>query len=337
MVGRVVAIAGLVASSALLTSHRADATVVVKQKGVAIFTVDLGSAQKTLSQAALTYTYVKSLGANAVALNFPFQISGFDTNDPSAIPGITPSATLLGQLVALAKQDHLMVALRPLLAENTLGKHWRGQLAPTNITTWFTNYAAFLHPYLVMAKAQAANSFYISNEFDSLVSEYPTKWVSFVKQARTIYKGTIYSSTPHSKFIPVSSAAAAYDDYDSVFVPDSATVATLTTGLETDLSHDRIPGKLSNLVLSEVGIAGAHGAYVIPYNFGLGPTVIRPIQTNWFTAMCNLYFADHLAGIYFWMLNLATFSPTEDDSASPTNWVATPSEAAIKTCFARTA
>jgi hypothetical protein len=42
-----------------------------------------------------------------------------------------------------------------------------------------------------------------------------------------------------------------------------------------------------------------------------------------------------MKGIYFWVLYLAEFSPTENDSSLYPNWMDTPTATAIKSCFAR--
>ena len=316
------------------SSDRADAASGKRQKGIDIFTVG-GDTATVLTQAKLTFDYCKSLGANAVSLNFPFAASGLKANDPHAIPGVTPSPDLLAQMVPLAAADGLSVHLRPLLDESDLVGGWRGTLAPTDPTTWFANYWSFLEPYLAMAKSSSVGSVYISSELDTMVANYQKKWLKLVADARNVYSGPIYSATSHQAFLPATAVTEAYDDYDPAFVKDTASIATLTTWLKKDLAADKIPGSASSLVLSEVGIAAASSAYLWPYQFNLKPPVIRSIQSNWFTAMCNTMVDDHLGGIYFWVLFMSTFSPTEKDTSLTTGWVGTGGGAAIKACFAR--
>ena len=330
----VVLVCGLSMITAIRSTDRAAAASLQRQKGIDIYTVG-GDTATILTQAKLTFDYCKSLGANAVSLNFPFAVSGLTANDPHAIPGVTPSPDLLAQMIPLATADGLSVQLRPLLDESNLIHGWRGTLAPTQPSTWFSNYSAFLQPYLAMATASNVGSFYISSELDAMVSKYRSKWVSLVAQARQVFAGPIYAATSHQSFLPSTSVTEAYDDYDPAFVDDSASIGTLTRWLKKDLVADKVPGPPGALVLSEVGIAAAHGAYVWPYQFNFKPPVIRSIQSNWFTAMCNTMFDDHLGGIYFWVLFMSTFSPTEKDTSQTTGWVGTGGGAAIKACFAR--
>ncbi len=199
-----------------------------RQKGIDIFTVG-GDTATVLTQAKLTFDYCKSLGANAVSLNFPFAVSGLKANDPHAIPGVTPSPDLLAQMVPLAAADGLSVQLRPLLDESDLVGGWRGTLAPTDPTTWFANYWSFLEPYLAMAKSSSVGSVYISSELDTMVANYQKKWLKLVADARNVYSGPIYSATSHQAFLPATAVTEAYDDYDPAFVKDTASIATLTT------------------------------------------------------------------------------------------------------------
>ena len=89
-------------------------------------------------------------------------------------------------------------------------------------------------------------------------------------------------------------------------------------------------------MLSDVGLAAVRGAWNQPYNTfaDLPVTIARKVQARWFTAACQTAKAEHLRGIYFWAVFLAPGkSPTEDDSASPYEWVGTASAEAIRACF----
>ena len=307
-----------------------------RQEGIALYVETQGlTDQQVLDQARLTFAYCKSLGENAVALNFPFEVSSVKANDPRSIAGVTPSPELLGQLIALGATYGLSAQVRPLLIEANLIHSWRGLLAPTRPAVWFSNYWNFIQPYLQVAQSEAAGSFYISSELESLVATEKQRWVDLIKRARSVFSGPIYASTTVGLFLPVSSALASFDDYNRIDAGDSASIATVTHGIETNLASANIPGARSSLVLSEVGIAAARGAYRAPYDFGLAPPVVRSIQSRWFTAMCNTFWTDHLRGIYFWVLSLSSFSPSENDADSTTGWVGTASEAAIKACFSR--
>jgi hypothetical protein len=298
---------------------------------------------QALAQAKELFTYVKSLKANAVALNFPFYMTSLTSSDPTSGAG-TPSPARIAALTMLARGMGLQVQLRPYLSEaNFPPPDWRGMIAPKNLRAWFTNYLTFLRPYLVVAGSTGVTSFCIAAELTSMLN-YLNYWIPLVNRAKSIFGGEIIFSEnfpPPLETLPGTELG--WDAYTPVVLSSDAqaTVANLTKG---DLANYQSPGFQATpeqTTLEEVGISAVSKAYLTPWmtpsnvGFPQGAPIMRFIQTNWFAAACNAFWTLHMKGIYFWVLYLAEFSPTENDSSLYPNWMDTPTATAIKSCFAR--
>jgi hypothetical protein len=311
-----------------------------QQRGIAIY-VDVGQFDEAtaLDHATATFDYAKSLNANSVQLSFPFEMTSWASNDPHDTASVVPMATLLNKMVTLAEGNGLSVELRPLLLESNLppGASWRGEIQPTQPKVWFANYWTFLQPYLTLARNDGVASFYLESELDSMVTPaLSQRWSHLASEAAQIHPGKLVGSTSHTAYLFRHGIAQAYDDYDPTIQPDSASVATLTKSLENSLDYDAIPGKRSKLVLSEVGIPAVRHAYWQPWKFDVTGPIKRKVQVNWFTAMCDVAHAEHLAGIYYWDLDMGSSTPGGYVS-DPANWVNTKGANAITACFKKLA
>ena len=311
-----------------------------QQRGIAIY-VDVGQFDEAtaLDHAIATFDYAKRLHADSVQLSFPFEMTSWNSNDPHDTPSVTPMMTLLRKMVTLAADQGLSVELRPLLLESNLhpGASWRGEIQPSQPKVWFANYWTFLQPYLKLAANKGVASFYLESELDSMVTPaLSQRWSHLSSEAAQIYPGQLVGSTSHTAYLFRHGIAQAYDDYDPTIQPDSASVATLTKSLENSLDYDAIPGMRSKLVLSEVGIPAVHHAYWQPWKFDVTGPIKPKVQVNWFTAMCHVVQAEHLAGLYFWDLDMGSFT-TAGFPSDPATWVNTPGADAIKSCFKKLA
>jgi hypothetical protein len=330
----------MLAALAVPTGQTASAAQTRPELGINVV-VDMSISTPTtaLAQLKKVFAYCVSLHANAVALNFPFYVSSTTANDPHSGVG-TPSVSLLGQMIALAQHVHLRVQLRPGLDERNLRPSWRGAIAPSDPAAWFSAYWTWMEPYLALAQSTRASSFDIGMELDSLVSNDGALWPQLVSEAAGVYSGTLLYAGGNGIYISTPGTHLAYDAYQPIYEPNNkaATVAALTAGFQRNFNDLNVPGGLGSLRLGEVGLSATTGAYDEPYqfNFPANLPVVRSVQTNWFKAACNFFWSNHVAGIYFWALFMNSFSPTENDSAIPTEWVGTPSATAIRSCFART-
>jgi hypothetical protein len=122
------------------------------------------------------------------------------------------------------------------------------------------------------------------------------------------------------------------DAYPDVNLPDSASVAQLTTAWENWLEH-RSSSTLQNTVLQEVGIAAASGSYHHPAAWAeAGHTPVSAIQINWFTAACDAAQSLGLPGIYFW--DVDSYAEPSKGATSDTGAFIGRGDQAIKACFA---
>ena len=299
----------------------------------------------TLAAANQTFSYLQSLGATAVALNFLFSM-GSATSSVIAAGATTPSPPMLASLIDAARAHGLIVELRPLLDESTIKPRWRGSIDPGDPVAWFTSYQQFLAPYVALTTTHQVRRFVIGAELVSMIP-FVKQWRHLVKVITTTTAAAGTELSFDGNWQPVTGVAGigyGMDFYQPVILRPGATgtVRQFQAAMHTNLTQlfsspgSTTPVPLHKLILSEVGIAAIRGAWVRPYDTFTGTTkrIRRDVQANWFTAACQTAKTDHLKGIYFWTVFLApSKSPTEDDSASPYEWVGTKSADAIRTCF----
>jgi hypothetical protein len=344
-------VGALIAALALNADPKSATAVTTNmQYGVNVYVYDNctlpGSNWKTL--AVNEMTGIKSLGANSVAIAFPFYTRSptsnavfardtCDLNPVSPVSVQSPPPASLAVLVHEAKIRGLKVFLRPLMDEANLYviKQWRGLLAPTDQTAWFTSYKAMLRPYLQMAKSMGVERFAISTELNSLRTS--TQWSSFVTWAKTLYAGQLVYSTTWSggNTSGISGAAFGVDTYPGISKATPAWTATqLLAAWNALLPAHPIP---SGSGIHEVGISAVNGAYATPWIYAYpGGVFNATIQQRWFTAACQFAKSHSMVGIYFWGPNFAYNSGklmTANDPNFPAQ-LQPATQTAIKNCFA---
>jgi hypothetical protein len=259
----------------------------------------------------------KKLRANAIAIAFPLYTASLTSNSVTAMESCTsnteqtPPAAIVGDVVKIAHKAGLSVLLRPLIDQANLFSQspgaWRGNLAPSDVSEWFTNYLTTLRPYLQIAQTDHVEHFAIQSELDSL-ADLPN-WTTAIQLSRGIYSGNIvfdYSwDTPTVK-VSRPGTTLAIDTYPKVNSPVTATPAQILSQwnhLLTTRTYYRVPS-ISKVTIDEIGIAAQDGAYQQSYKGQLTPTSTYPfnqtIQVNWFTAACTFMKEHHLKGIYYW-------------------------------------
>jgi hypothetical protein len=296
---------------------------------------------------------IRSLGANSVAIAFPFYTTGLTSNrifaanrchgsvDPD--PGLdpqSPSAARLAVLVRAAQTHHLFVLLRPELNEDILRPKWRGAIAPTNRSAWFASYDQMMKPYLQMAQQYKVTRFDIAVELASLGDS--KHWASTIAFAKNFYGFNLVFDADwvgpgrgSVGLVPHPHTTFAVDAYPKVpKSTPSGSVAQLLAAWDGSLSDQSFPIPDSDITIDEAGINSVDGAYINPSTFAAGkfnPT----IQANWFTAACDFMKEHQFAGIYFWgpqfSFNfgklLTVPQPTQPTELQPET------QAAIRACF----
>lgn len=273
--------------------------------------------QDVSSGAAWTIRYITSLHANAVSVSIPFFENGDGVHRTSA----TPSPAQVAVLVTDARDAGLYVSLRPLLDGALPHGQVRTRFVPANATVWFRSYAAFLKPYLQMARREHVNQFIVGAELSQM--SHDKQWKGVVTEARKDYAGQL----------------ACADNWDHV-VKDGCDVSLQTV----DAYHPQFGNLTSSwerwlatmphgIAATEVGIAAAKGANSAPWNTQWPVKKLdTAAQATWFTDACHAAVHEHLAGIYFWSIGVGTKPPAGPTLESQTN-IGGAGIRAIRACF----
>lgn len=296
---------------------------------------------------------IKSLGANSVAIAFPFYTTGLTSNqifaanhcpgsidpDPELDPQ-SPTAARLAVLVRAAQTHRLFVLLRPELNEDVLRPKWRGAIAPTNRSAWFASYDRMMKPYLQMAEHDKVTRFDIAVELASLGNS--GHWTSTIAFAKSFYRFDLVFDADwvgpgrgSVGLVPHPHTTFAVDTYPKISKSTpSESVAQLVAAWDGSLSDQNFPLPNSDITIDEAGITSVDGAYSNPSTFA-GGTFNPKIQANWFTAACDFMKEHQFAGIYFWgpqfSFNFGKLL-TVPQPSQPTE-LQPETQAAIRACF----
>jgi hypothetical protein len=352
----VVGILGLLGSTLVGTSGGAAAIshATSAQYGVNVYVTDTCASSPTWQATANNESSgIKSLGANTIAIAFPFYTASLNSNsvfaanqcpgssdpDPAVSPQ-SPTAARVAVLVKSAQAHGLHVLLRPELNEVDLRPKWRGVIAPTNTTAWFASYQSMMKPYLQMAQTDKVTRFDISVELSSMAGA--KQWASAITADRKLYTGQLVFDGdwvgPGSGSVglaPHANTAWAVDTYPKVTKSTpSSSVSQLLGQWNSLLAAQKFPVSGASATIDEVGIIAQDGAYANPSTF-TGGTFDPKIQANWFSASCQFMKAHKFAGVYFWGPEFSYNSgklPTTSDSTHPTE-LQPQAQSAIKACF----
>ena len=316
----------------------------MRQLGIQVYwvanTTDSDAIVKMKARRIINYAI--SLGANSIALTFPFYTYGLISDKVYASPS-TPSPAHIALFLAEAEKSRIRVTLRPILNETVLMAEnpiaWRGMIGPTSIPDWFRSYRKLLLPYARVAQAGHAASFVIGTELESL--EPAPEWPSLISSIRSVYTGQLLYAENFDEFaardrvLPLSTFTI--DAYPRFNLPDSASVGQLTAAWDHWFSRHS-PAVLSKLVLEEVGIDAVPGSYSDPGAWAT--TTNAPIdvtvQKKWYEAVCASIRNKNLAGVYWWEISFdadpANAGPWQADRLT---FLGRPAQNVIKTCFAR--
>lgn len=282
--------------------------------------------------------YLIGLGANSVAISFPFYTEG-KTSTKIMSGAKTPSPQRMARVLTVFREAGLRTTVRPIMDEKSLNppKGWRGSVAPASRAAWFSSYRTFLMPYLAMAEQQKVSTFAIGAELNSL--EGDANWGPLVEAAEKAYGGEVAYDANWDNYaagridMPVKHLGV--DAYFPVKVPDTASVDTLVQGWNTWLNK-KSTGPLPKIVLAEAGIGAMDGAYHTPGDFYTKRAVNPKVQANWYTAVCRVVEQRRMSGVYWWSIYFEDDpnTPPDDKVASRLDFAGRPlSEKAIRECF----
>jgi hypothetical protein len=288
--------------------------------------------------------YAIRLNANSIAVTFPFFTYGVDADAVFANPKVTPTAGHIGVFLAVARQAHIRVTLRPVLNENALIAQnpfaWRGSITPQNRSAWFRSYRKLLLPYAAAAQAGHAATFVLGTELDSL--EGSPQWADLVRSIRSVYSGQLTYDENYDEFsagtakLPVESHDV--DAYPSLGGSPGASVAQLTSSWDAWLGAHPLAVR-RQLTISETGIDAVAGSYVNPWDWAgrANQPIDTHVQAVWYQAACNALSAEQIGGgIYYWEVNFdANPSAPRAFESDRLTFLDRPGQQVIRNCFAR--
>ncbi|MGD0394633.1 MAG: hypothetical protein ABSC41_18545 [Acidimicrobiales bacterium] len=342
----VLAVVGLVVSL-LVGSKNSAAT--STQYGVNVYVADnCEPAAGWVANATNEMKSIKSLGANSVAIDFPFYTTGLEASSvftanqchgPTATPyAQSPSPARVAVLVRAAQAEGLQVLLRPSLYEGNLDGQWRGDILPANRSAWFASYDQMLKPYLEMAQSNSVARFTISLELESLT--HTPYWPATIAFARKLYTGQLVFATswrgslPHGRGEVHKHTSVAIDTYPVTSAAPTSSVAQILSGWNAYLAAKPFGTLDRNVTIDEAGIVAVDGAYRTSWIY-LNGTFNQTIQANWFKAACEFTKDHKLGGIYFWgpqfTYNFGNLTAKPDPGE--TSELQPAAQAAIRACF----
>ncbi len=301
------------------------------------------------AEAANQVAAFKALGANAIALIFPLYTVSNTSNliyaEQDCADGFnTPTPAQLDTVVNIAEAAGLQVFLRPELDETALRAinilDWRGNIAPTNLTTWFSNYFTTLTPYLEMAQTDHVSTFAISSELSDLALK--SNWTGFIANVKKIYTGALEftaSWASNGNDVQRTGTGLGLDMYRPVVAATiTSTPAQLLTGWDNLLATTLTVPKIKTVTIDEVGIPAQDGAYVNPSAWPLSLTTnpFDPtIQSNWFAMNCSFMKQNGMKGIFYYgpVINDAFGNLLTANNSSESGNLQPQTQTVMKNCF----
>lgn len=155
------------------------------------------AGQFSSSQSGQALDDLKKVNANYVSIVPTWYMTDRYSNTIYADSQKTPSDADINKAIDDAKARGLKVMLKPHVdVWNAPGGVWRGNIAPTNPTVWFSSYQNFINHYAQIAKNKNVELFDIGTELTSMQEvNYQTNWEQIIAGIRNIYSGKlIYSA-----------------------------------------------------------------------------------------------------------------------------------------------
>jgi hypothetical protein len=275
--------------------------------------------QNVAAAARNDVAYIESLHANAVSISFPFFMDG-PGSDAVTAGASTPTPGQLATIVAAAANAGLYVSVRPLLDEASLGVS-RVLWVPSDPTAWFASYQAFVLPYAAAAQRAHAREFIVGAELTR--TDRMPQWNGLDSALARRFSGTLAYANNWGNLRLAGNGGNVAETVDA-YPP--AGPPFLQPWVRFD---QRLP---PGTVETEVGIAAVGQAWRRPYQQHWSTGRLDPaVQARWFAAACAAARATHLAGIYFWAIDLGQLAgPT---LAQQGNWAHSAGATAISQCF----
>jgi hypothetical protein len=292
---------------------------------------DLGTSADT------TYAnFVADSGANYVAITIEWFVPS--VTGTSVAPSSNGASATDTQIIAAIQEYHdlgIKVVLKPQV-DVVNYTTWRGELAPSSVSEWFTSYQAYITHYATLAQANGVEGLSIGTELKSLsVSSNYSYWETLIAAVRQAYTGPImyganatgngdeYSTVSFWGLVDIIGV----DGYFGLTDMNDPTIAQLeaawtkSTSTVTGQNFNAVAAlKALNtkygkpVVFTEVGYESSKGTNQEPYaeiRNGYDPTE----QENCYTAFFNVFAPESswMKGVFWWDLQLPL--PGTDDQS----------------------
>jgi hypothetical protein len=272
--------------------------------------------------AAATVRYAQTLHANAISISFPFFMASRYGQGVEVRPA-TPTPSQLATVIIAAQQAGMRVTLRPLLDERSLGGKARAHWIPVDKNAWFASYLRFLTPYLIMANHMNVAEFITGTELSYFATSH--HWDRLNAAIRRVYHGQI--GCADNWFIQRGGCGTGAVQLVDAYKPLQPPLKTAWRAYTAAFPR--------STVLSEVSIAAIKGAWAKPFlNYWPGSALYPPMQAQWFTDACHAAIANHLAGMYFWSIDMAKQQGVQG-GIHQSRWAHSAGADAIARCYAQ--
>jgi glycosyl hydrolase family 113 len=252
-------------------------------------------------------SYIKNvLKADAVGIVWDFFATSRHSDAVKATRA-TLSASNVGILTRIARQDHLQVEYRPLIFVPSKADPWEGLISPRHPAKWFSSYYRAELPYLRMAQKLGISEFVAATEMKDLNSS--PLWPSFFRRVSQVYRGVVSYTAWDKDYVGNPLLPVKYlgmDMYHPLGLSATATSAQVTAVWESYFSG--VPASvLRRTAIDETGIAARVRAYRHPADLGAPGRLDERVQANWYTAACATVRRYRMRGVFFWKVDLADY------------------------------
>lgn len=263
---------------------------------------------------------MEETGINSISLTWPLYTDnsisnsiymGGDTLTPSSVQWFTQIARARGFGVWL----HPILDERVLLAE--AGFHWRGNITPHEVDSWFRDYRDLMAQYAYAAQAGGANGFIVATELWSM-EPYHGHWEMVINAIREEFDGILsYASNRgiRASYFPWHLVDVIGINYFPNFeINSNASVESIVSAIQSDV--DQIIADAADLglpvMISEAGITSQQNALRITGKWNHRTAVDLDIQERYYQAICKSW-AGRVDGIYWWNTVLYPIENAEND------------------------
>lgn len=250
------------------------------------------------------------------AINVFLYQDTYDATDIYKDADLTPTDDALINSIQDAHQRGMEVFLK--VNVDSKDEVWRGEFMPTNVTTWFVEYTAFMTQYAQLAQNYGVELFSVGCELRLLTRPANlSSWTSVINAIKSVYRGKlVYSANWWDEYDQVTFwNQLDYIGIDAYFPLDNDNNATVADILAdwTNSSSTSNPGRNwfneintfrqaqgKDVIFTEIGYPSADGGAEQPWDWTLTPVNLQ-LQANCYEGTITFWSAySWLKGMFFW-------------------------------------